>query len=97
MRGLATGDQFEVPAIPFKKAADPWLIEQLATSRFSLRELGRRAGISHSALANIRNGRSFPGPEILAKLAYALADTHALSEDERTAYVNQVLGKGTQP
>ena len=49
-----------------------WLRQEVETRGWSLREMARRAGVSHTAIINVANGRTRPGASFCLKIARAL-------------------------
>lgn len=49
-----------------------WLEEEIETRGWTLRELGRRSGLTHVAISNVLNGVRNPGVEFCLKIARAL-------------------------
>lgn len=49
-----------------------WLARELKERSWSIRETARRAGLSHTPIANLLSGRITPGLDVLVKLADAL-------------------------
>jgi len=49
-----------------------WLASELEKRGWSIRETARRAGLSHTPIANILANRTNPGLDVLVKLADAL-------------------------
>jgi transcriptional regulator with XRE-family HTH domain len=46
-----------------------WLAKEIEDRGWSIRETGRRAGLSHTPIANILAGQANPGLTVLVKLA----------------------------
>lgn len=49
-----------------------WLAEELTKRGWSHNELGRRAGISQTAISNVISGKRNPGADFCVKIAQAL-------------------------
>lgn len=49
-----------------------WINEQLRERGWSMRELARRADVSHATISNVMNGQTQPGTSLCVKLAVAL-------------------------
>lgn len=49
-----------------------WLTEEIENRGWSLRELGRRAGLSHATISNILSGQTNPGLDFCVGIARAL-------------------------
>ena len=62
------------------KAVGRWLEDRCQKAGFSLREAGRKAGVSHSTIRDIMNGTSIPSPRTIRKLAGAFTDGHNQSK-----------------
>jgi len=49
-----------------------WLKDELGARGWSLREMARRIGMSHTAIINVANGRARPSASLCRKIALAL-------------------------
>jgi transcriptional regulator with XRE-family HTH domain len=49
-----------------------WLKEELGARAWSLREMARRVGVSHTAVANVASGRAQPSPGLCREIARVL-------------------------
>ncbi len=49
-----------------------WVLAQIEARDWSVRELARRAGVSHGAINNVLNDLRNPGPDLCQALARAL-------------------------
>ena len=49
-----------------------WLKVELSARAWSLREMARRVGVSHTAIANVANGRAQPSPNLCREIARVL-------------------------
>ena len=58
------------------KGLGEWLQQKCRKEGLSLREAGRKAGLSHSTIRDIISGHSIPFPETIRKLARAFTDGH---------------------